>query len=168
MDIFIINTDKADSVPTELLNKFGYKNFSNDKKNVIHKFTYLMLDRILKEFYKIQNYSLVFEKNKPMLSTNEKYFSISHSGEYIVLAFSDHKCGVDIEKIKTRNYTKIAARKGFKSASLKEFYFDWTKYEAEYKLCVKSKTSFQYEFPEYVLTAVSINQDETTEIYYNL
>lgn len=37
------------------------------------------------------------------------YFNMSHSGEYVVLAVSDHPIGIDVE-YKTRNYEKVGKR----------------------------------------------------------
>jgi len=168
MDIFVINSEKANSVSADLLKEFEHKNFVNESQKKIHRFTYLMLDRILKEFYNISNRSIVFNENKPVLETNEKTFSLSHSGDYIVIAFSDCNCGVDIEKTKIRDYKKISERMGFNSASLKNFYYNWTKYEAEYKLGGKTESSYCFEIPEYVISCVSKNPEEKYEIYYNL
>lgn len=166
MDIFIISTAKADSVPQEMLETYGYKKYTDKKKEQVHRFTYLMLDRILENFYKID----LTEKNiKPQVyKTGSKNFSVSHSGEYIAIAFSDFKCGIDIEKIKPRNYQKISERMKFDSGSLKEFYINWTKYEANYKLGTKSNSEYCLEIPQYAVTAVSEKSDETFDVYYSL
>lgn len=44
---------------------------------------------------------------KPFLSNNV-YFNLSHSGEYTVLAVSDHLVGIDIEKHETIDFFEIA------------------------------------------------------------
>ncbi|MDR0404875.1 MAG: 4'-phosphopantetheinyl transferase superfamily protein [Oscillospiraceae bacterium] len=73
------------------------------------------------------------------------HFSISHSGNYIIVAFSSELVGADIEIIKDFNYNKIANRYfenseknyvfGAKSiASLKRFYNIWTIKESYTKL----------------------------------
>ncbi len=168
MDIFIINNKNLNHVPPEILNDFGQKLFKNREKELIHQFSYLMIDRILKEVYKIENRSLVTKENgKPELENQDKYLSISHSGEYIVLGFSDSKCGVDIEKIKPRNYKKISEKMGFKSSSLEEFYLNWTKYEAEYKLDGESKSTYKFSIPNYIITAVNENENEIFDTYYS-
>ena len=109
-----------------------------------------------------------FINEKPVLKDNKKYFSISHSGDYIVLGFSEHDCGIDIEKIKPRDYKKISERMNFKSNSLKEFYLNWTEYEAKYKLGLKSQSAYSFEIPDYIITAVDGYKDEKYEVYYNI
>ena len=167
MDIFLIKTSSADNVSSELLEQFGHKNFSNQKKKTEHCFSYLMLDRILKEVYKVNERGIEFINGKPCLKTQEKFFSISHSGEYILIGFSDYECGVDIEQIKNRNYQAIAERMQFQAETPEDFYKEWTKYEAEYKLGGrnKCKTVFQTSYYNYVITAVSENNQEKFEIY---
>lgn len=167
MDIFVINTEKADFVSEELLSQFGRKEFRDKTQKKIHQFSYLMLDRILKEFYQIENREILNDK-KPELKNGEKHFSLSHSGQYIVIAFSDSKCGIDIENIKQRDYKKISKRMKFNSANLKEFYQNWTKYEAKYKLGKTPKSEYEFEIPEYIITAVSGSSDERFDVYYNL
>ncbi len=39
------------------------------------------------------------EYGKPMLKNGEKEFSLSHSGDYVILAVSDNPVGADIERI---------------------------------------------------------------------
>lgn len=162
MDIYLININVADNITEELLQQFNLKNYRRGK---IHSLTYLMVDRILREIYKSENREIVFESKKPALKSGEKYLSVSHSGEYIALAFSDSECGIDIEKIKPRNYTKISERMGFKSESLDDFYYNWTEYEAAYKLGSNYSSVSRYKLDNYVLTAVSSDPEEEYELY---
>ena len=165
MDIFLINTYSADNVSPELLEKFGHKKISDLKKKKVHCFSYLMTDRILKEVYKINNRELEFIKGKPYLITREKYLSISHSGKYILIAFSDNECGADTEQIKNRDYKSIAKRMNFNASDLDEFYEEWTKYEAQYKLGEKYSAIFQTKFENYMICCLSTNINENFEIY---
>lgn len=167
MDIFIINTSSSDNISAELMEKFRHKDFTNKKKEKEHCFAYLMLDRILKDVYKIENRKIEFINEKPYLEAKEKYFSISHSEGYVLIAFSNSKCGVDVERIKERDYKAIAERMNFKVKTLEDFYKEWTKYEAEYKLGSgdKYKSIKQIISEDYAITAVSENSQETFEIY---
>lgn len=168
MDIFIIKVVDADEVHKELLKEFEKKQISDSKKWNTHCLSYLMVDRILKEVYKIENREIVFKNKKPILKTGEKRFSISHSEDYIALAFSDFDCGIDIEKIRSRDFKKIAERMNFKCETLEEFYFEWTKFEAEFKLGKDKNLAFikNYKIQDYVLTVVSENLDEKCELYF--
>ena len=165
MDIFVVKFSDADNVKPELLLEFGHTEFTNKKKEKEHCFAYLMLDRILKEVYKIQNREIEFVNKKPYLKTRELFFSISHSKEYLALCFSKSECGIDIEEIFQRDFVSISKRMNFTSKTLEEFYYNWTKYEAEYKLGVESKNIMQTELENYIITAVSENPKEAFEIY---
>jgi 4'-phosphopantetheinyl transferase len=49
------------------------------------------------------------ENGKPYLKDGNKYFNISHSGNYVILALSEKEVGIDIEKIDTHP-DKVAVR----------------------------------------------------------
>ncbi len=165
MDIFVIEIIDADNVHKELLKEFQKKEISNPKKWNEHCLSYLMTDRILRDFYKIENREIEFRGKKPFLKNRQKFFSISHSGDFIALAFSDNDCGIDIEKIKIREFEEISRRMGFKCNTLEEFYNEWTKYESEYKLGKPAQKFKKYRFDEYIITAASVNIQEVFEIY---
>ena len=165
MEIFIINLDSASNIETKLLDSFRQKNISDEKYKRAHSFSYLMLNRILKDVYGINNSEIEFVNKKPFLKNRKKYFSISHSKEYVVIAISDSDCGVDIEQIKKRDYKSISKRMGFAIESLEFFYRNWTKYEAEYKLGGNSQKHDYAIIADYMLCAVSQNSLEKFEIY---
>lgn len=165
MDVFVIEIVDVDNVHMELLKSFQKKEISDSKKWNEHCFSYLMVDRILRDFYNIENREIVFVGKKPFLKTREKFFSISHSGDYVALAFSDYDCGVDIERIKLRSFEEIAGRMGFKCDTLEGFYNEWTKYEAEYKLGKPAQKFKKFHLEDYILTVASVNVSEDFEIY---
>jgi len=166
MDIFVIKVVAADDVHIELLKQFQKKQVSNPDDWNRHCLSYLMIDRILREVYKIENREIGFVNKKPVLLSNEKHFSISHSEGFIALAFSDSNCGIDIEQNKQRDFEKISKRMDFEAKSLDEFYRVWTRYEAQYKLgtAIASEKTFQIE--DYTLTVVSENSEEDFEFYF--
>ncbi len=168
MDIFIIETACARNIPENLLQDFKHKEFSNPQKLVQHSLSYLMVDRILKGFYCIENCDIVFIDKKPVLRSGKKHFSISHSQDLIALAFSDSPCGIDIEKNGARDFSKLAQRLGFVNLnpSIEEFYAEWTAFEAKYKLNMAAKSSKTFQLNDYTLTAVSSNIDEKFELYF--
>lgn len=165
MDIFVIEIIDADSVHQKLLLEFKKKEISNPKKLNQHCLSYLMVDRILREFYKIDEREVIFDGNKPKLKSGAKQFSISHSGDYIALAFSDFDCGIDIEKNKPRDFKEISERMNFACNTLEEFYSEWTFFEAKYKLGSTPRAVKTYRLGDYTLTAVNENEKENFEIY---
>lgn len=168
MEIFIFNKDIYSNFSDEILENFQHKNFSNPEKKKTHCVAYLMLDSVLKDIYGIENREIEFVCGKPMLKTKEKFFSVSHSDEYVVLAVSNYNCGVDIEKIKPRNYEKISARMKFDSTSLVDFYKNWTDYEACYKLDSLKQSAKNFLFGFYMISAVSENSSEVYNLYYDI
>ena len=168
MDIFIIEISNIEKVKPETLNKFQKKDFSNEEKRKIHCFSYLLVDKFLDEIYGIESREIVFDEGKPVLIDGGKHFSISHSEDLIALAFSDTNCGVDIEKIKLREFKNIAERMKFEANTLGEFYEEWTKYEALYKLGknVEYGSIANFDLDDYALAAVSEDPCEEFELFF--
>ena len=98
-------------LPQSLISKIDSFRFSADKQRS------LIGGLIVRQFYakelKIDPFQLEFEYNeheKPALKNYPKaHFNISHSGDYVVVAFSDCSVGIDIEKNKG-NRLKVAKR----------------------------------------------------------
>lgn len=168
MEIFIIEINNAEKVKEETLRQFQKKEISDETKWKIHCLSYLLVDKFLEEVYGIDSREIVFDEGKPILIDGGKHFSISHSEDLIAIAFSDSNCGVDIEKIKLREFSKISKRMGFEAETLGEFYQEWTKYEALYKLGknIEYGSVANYDLDDYALTAVSEDPCEEYEIYY--
>lgn len=167
MDIFIFNINDYTSIEKNILTKYKKKEIKNEKTKFTHCLSYFLLEKMLKENYNINTPEITFVNKKPILKTKEKHFSISHSKEYITIAFSDNNCGVDIEQIKPRDYEKIAEKMDFKVNSLIDFYEKWTEYEAIYKLNSIKKSIKKYKFKNYMLTCVSENPNEEYNFYNN-
>lgn len=168
MDIFIIEISNVEKVKSETLKQFQKKDISDEKKLKEHCLAYLLVDKFLDEVYNIKSREIIFEDGKPILIDGGKHFSISHSEDLIALAFSDSNCGVDIEKIKLREFKKIAERMKFEAETLGDFYQEWTKYEALYKLGkdVDCGSVANFELDDYALSAVSENPCEEFELYF--
>ena len=165
MDIFVIKMDSYNNVPQEMLDEFQKREISNSRRLKEHCFAYLMIDRVLREFYQIEDREIVFDNKKPIMKSGKKHFSLSHSGDYLALCFSDYPCGIDIEEKKERDFEKIAKRMEFDCTNLEEFYSVWTRYEAEYKLAENSKSCWATVVENYALTALSSNEDEEFTFY---
>ncbi len=168
MEIFIIETSNVEKIQIETLKKFQKKEIADEDKWNTHCLSYLLVDKFLDEVYGIQSREIVFENGKPILIDGGKHFSISHSKDLIALAFSDSNCGVDIEKIELREFKKIADRMKFEAETLGEFYQEWTKYEALYKLGknIEYGSIANFDLDDYALTAVSEDPCEEFELYF--
>ena len=121
MDIFIIDIANAEKISEETLKEYQKKEINDERKLKIHCLSYLLVDKFLKEYYGIENTQLVFDNGKPMLLDGGINFSISHSEDLIAIAFSNSNCGIDIEKIKLREFVSIAERMGLKQTLLVNF-----------------------------------------------
>ena len=73
---------------------------------------------------------IIFSENgKPYFKDIPLYFSISHSGDFVIAAFSEREVGADIEKI--REIPRGVAERFFTKREQKCDFFDiWTKKEA--------------------------------------
>ena len=90
-------------------------------------------------------------KGKPYIKNcNDLFFNISHSGDWVVVAFSDSEVGIDVEKIRPVNY-RIAERffsnieffeldKKTGKEKLNYFFDLWTLKESYLKLLGKGLT----------------------------
>ena len=70
-----------------------------------------VLDEALKPFH-LQERSVTIqtgEFGKPYISGDNIHYNISHSGDYVVCAVSNHEIGVDIQKV-TGDHMKLAKR----------------------------------------------------------
>lgn len=98
-------------LPARLISKIDSFRFSDDKQRS------LIGDLIVQIFYakelNLKPFEIEFDHNehgKPYLKDYPKaHFNISHSGNYVVVAFSDCAVGIDIEKNKG-NRLKVAKR----------------------------------------------------------
>lgn len=168
MEIFIIEINNAEKVKPETLELYRKKDISDEEKLKVHCLSYLLVDKFLEEVYGIKSREIVFEDGKPILIDGGKHFSISHSEDLIAIAFSDSNCGVDIEKIKLREFKKIADRMKFEAETLGQVYEEWTKYEALYKLGknIEYGSIASFDLEDYTLTAVSEDPCEEFELYF--
>lgn len=98
-------------LPISLLSKIeGYKFSEGKQRSLIGD---LMVRRFYAQEFKVDPFSFDFEYNeheKPALKNySDTYFNISHSSDWVVVAFSDRPVGIDVEKNKG-NRLKVAKR----------------------------------------------------------
>lgn len=149
------NLDKIDA------NKITPK-FSSTKRNLEYCIGRFLVKLGAKKFLKIDNFIIDETSEKPKIKDNLFYFSISHSFDYICVAFSDTELGFDIEKIRNKDYKKIAQRMNFKCDDLEDFFKCWTQYEAKYKSKINNAKNFR--FKDY-MCAISADNIDTVEMY---
>jgi 4'-phosphopantetheinyl transferase len=113
----------------------------------------------------VDSKTIAFNKSKngkPFLNKTGLHFNLSHSGDYVVMALSDHEVGIDVEVIRPINY-RIAERffspQEVSVLNLKagynklEYFFDlWTLKESYLKLIgtglTRSLSSFTIEIKD--------------------
>lgn len=139
MEVYFLKIDSIDVEKFEFENKYRCK-----KRNIEYNLGRHLVKSIAKSVYNVENTEIVDEK-KPYFKYSNLNFNISHSDKIIGVAFSKDELGLDIEKVKQRNYTQIAKRMHFDCNNLKEFYKCWTCFEARYKSRKKDCLSFEYE-----------------------
>jgi len=101
-----------------------------------------------KEFVNCNGVSLKKrDNNAPYLTNTDKNISISHKDHYLVVAFSDGKVGIDIEKPCERIEILRVGERYFgeeenkEIKTIKDFYYAWTKKESYSKLITTGLSS---------------------------
>ena len=153
----------------EILNKIGLnelekfsdgKNFSNIERYIEHLCWLYLVNFAAKNHLNINNPKIIYNGKKPILQSQEYNFSVTHSENIVAVGFSKHKIGIDIEKMKNRNFEKLARRYNI-SPNKEDFYKFWTTYEAEIKLGDKAKNIFsQIIEKDYMLTCICNSKDK--------
>lgn len=118
-----------------------------------------------------KNIEVIYEDKKPVISGDELFCSVSHSGAYAVCVISKDVVGIDIEQIKDRDFGALSKRY-FNTIVLdsSSFYAKWTISEAKFKATGEHildllKTEITdvkvFDFiPQYILAIYSKNIDD--------
>ena len=116
---------------------------------------------VLKYFYNQDCLEIVIENKKPRTKENNIKFSISHSNDIILAAFSDIETGADIEFMKERDFERLLRYYNLSfdegCLSKKEFFYRfWTGYEAGIKLQAPVQNEITLKlFNDYMLSVCS-------------
>lgn len=123
MEVFYIDSEQFDT-----------KGMS--KREIEIEFGRLVVDYSAEKYYGLQNREIIVENKKPRFKSAPLHFSISHSRNIILAAFSNHPVGVDVEYLKQRDFGAILKylRAENVSTDMESFYTFWTAYEAKIKL----------------------------------
>ncbi len=163
-----------------ILSDWRYKRtsvISNPIAKKVSLFAGLFFQKILLEEYGISKESIeikINENGKPELLVGPK-FSLSHSGRYIALVFSDSAVGVDIEH-KSDNDGRIARRmfaenekrfieddseiSDYYSDKKGRFLFIWTRKESYLKMTGEGITVPLYSFDVLNMTGVTFETEK--------
>ena len=72
---------------------------------------------------------------RPYVKGNPVFFSLSHSGDFLVMAVDGNPVGIDAELMKHRNFARVSSWFfGEPIHDREDFYRRWTRYEAGLKL----------------------------------
>lgn len=135
-----------------------------EMKNLQHKFGNFLVKKIAREVYNLDNTEITIKNKKPHFVHSDLQFSISHCENIILTAFDANPVGIDIEKIKPRNFEKLAKRYNLKNCKPETFYTFWTKYEAETKLQVQAKNIITKKFANDFILTVAGNFSDNIKV----
>ena len=113
------------------------------------------------------SYFQITPNGKPVSKKKDRYLSLAHSHQYVILAVCNQPVGIDIEKISDkRNFEGIAKRLKFKeNLSLEDFYQAFTAYEANFKLGSEIKAPYHHFFKwNDFMVCVALKTEEKVEI----
>ena len=165
MKIFYLKKDEIlERVGLAELEKYSDgKVYSQEDKYIEHLCWLYLVNYAGMNYLGLNDTTVVYEDKKPVLASGERYFSVSHSENVVVVGFSKRNIGVDTEKMRDRNFNRLAKRYGI-PPNKEDFYRFWTKYEAGIKLGVPSVFEFQQIIEnDYMLTCVS-DSEENSEV----
>ncbi|MCX6231643.1 MAG: 4'-phosphopantetheinyl transferase superfamily protein [Bacteroidetes bacterium] len=167
------------ALPIEQQDKYdNYKHSGNLQRSLLGE---LMIRKILSEKLNIHPAHIPLlrgNNGKPYIENQDLHFNISHSGKWVVAAFSDKELGIDIELIRDANYN--VAERFYSKAELlhlnsimdenarKKYFFDlWTLKESYLKAIgtglTKSLSSFTIEIK---YNSISITDDKPIDSIY--
>lgn len=167
MDIFYLSSKNfLQFIDEEFIKQFKKKELGSKKRIIEHSMSMFILEYLLKRFYKIENFEIVYENKKPKLKNDEIYFNISHSKDIILIAFNDSSVGVDIEQKKERDFKKLSDYYNVQFKNKEDFYEFWTRLEAEIKLQKPVIDIITRDFTkDYKLSIASVDIIEKLNLY---
>ncbi len=173
MKVFIADLSEIINIQDFLTKNFDNLSLPEQKRynRILQplKQTQFLVGRMLIKEYLKQGIEIL-PTGKP-IAKNDKdtYISLSHSGQYIVFAISKNPIGIDIENTSVnRNFKGISEFLKFPTPTDKiDFYKNFTKFEAEYKLGKeyenKNKINEFYKLEDYILCISSVNSNSINE-----
>lgn len=162
VQVFFINSEEFLKTMDKsyLLSFLDGKDFESKKRIEQFCLGRFLIKHVLEKFYDIKNLEIVIKNKKPCLKDGSVHFSLSHSENIVLCAFSSSPIGADVEFMKDRDIKKLLQRYNLtcETEDKEVFYKFWTEYEAAIKL--QSKPHFfksQKLFENYMLTLCTEN-----------
>lgn len=159
MEVFYLNKISfLKSVNRESLLKFSdNRNYKSEEKFLEHLCGLFLVKFLAKNIYKLEDTEIELIDKKPYFQNRKLYFSVSHSNEFVLVAFNKTDIGADIEYMQDRDYGRVLSRYGreIDCQTKLDFYKFWTKHEAQIKLGNPAKscvTAFLND--DYAITCV--------------
>lgn len=191
INVFILDTTllTENNTFSECYNKLSMKTGKISKKSKSQNFKLLNPESEILFNYGLREYNIDANKieinynkfGKPFIKNNDSLkFNISHSGKYVVCAFSEFEIGIDIQEIVPIKLSSIKhflpkscitriLKQDSKIKQTLEFYRIWTIYESYTKLLGNGLT---YPFPEIDLESIVnnhlLNVDDEIYNFYEL
>ncbi|MCL1908789.1 MAG: hypothetical protein FWG12_05415 [Holophagaceae bacterium] len=98
---------------------------------------------------------LTDNNGRPYVEGNPVFFSMTHTGDFLVLAVDDNPVGIDAELMKQRNFTKLSAWFfGETIPGCEDFYRRWTRFEAGLKLAGMTLLSKDVPEPKHLYSKI--------------
>lgn len=157
MRIYYIKKDEIlNKIPLRELEKFSDGHcYKNKEKYLEHLLGLYLIKLIGSKYYELNDTTITYNGKKPVFASGEINFSISHCENIVAVGFCKNNIGIDIEKMKERDFKKLAKRYNI-SPTKDSFYKFWTNYEAEIKLGeIPVKSITQIFENDYMLTYVT-------------
>jgi hypothetical protein len=160
MDIFFLK--KSEILRSVFTFDVVYK---SEKRNVEYQIGRFLTKYIGKVLYKISDTDIKTVDKRPEFINSDIKFSISHSEDYVAVAFSEKEVGLDIEKYKERDLEKFSKylKQDFKTQD--ELYNYWTNFEAKYKSKITNGYEQNFKLGEYYIGLSSLKKDEIIKFY---
>ena len=137
------------------------KIYTFEERYIEHLCWIYLVNKVGLSYLGIVDTSIIYEDKKPVLKSGEYNFSVSHCENIVVVGFSRNNIGVDTERMRERNFERLAKRYDI-SPTKEEFYKFWTKYEAVIKLGSTPKQVISKIIEnDYMLTCVLDSDKET-------
>lgn len=157
MDIFFLK--KSEILKSVSIFDSVYK---SEKRNIEYQIGRFLTKYVAKNVFNLLDTDIDVLDKKPMFAHSNLRFSISHSDEYVVVAFSQKEIGLDVEKFKERNLEKFSKyfKKEFKTQE--EFYKYWTIYEAKYKSKLEKGFEKTFKYKEYYVSTSTLDDENVS------